>query len=110
MQLQNYFYFDGVPYQQLSFVKRSTIDRLIERIKHDRLFERITLYQDHFFNIIQEANDRRQFQTDLPEDVSIEIVKAYLKTTDWLKKSSIRYGWRRAEGFVHAHGQENCYI
>jgi len=82
MQLQNYFYFDGVPYQQLSIVKRVTIDQLIERIKQDCLFERISLYQDHFFNIIHEANDRRQFETDLPEDVSIEIVKAYLKTND----------------------------
>ena len=82
MQLQNYFYFDGVPYEQLSFVKRCTIDQLIQRIKQDCLFERISLYQDHFFNIIQEANDRRQFQSDLPEDVSIEIVKAYLKATD----------------------------
>jgi len=82
MQLQNYFYFDGVPYQQLSIVKRVTIDQLIERIKQDCLFERISLYQDHFFNIIHEANDRRQFESDLPEDVSIEIVKAYLKTND----------------------------
>jgi len=80
MQLQNYFYFDGIPYQQLSFLKRSTIDQLIETIKQDCLFERISLYQDHFFNIIQDASDRRQFQSDLPEDVSIEIVKAYLKT------------------------------
>jgi len=82
MQLQNYFYFDGVPYQQLSSIKRVTIDQLIERIKQDCLFERISLYQDHFFNIIHEANDRRQFESDLPEDVSIEIVKAYLKTND----------------------------
>jgi len=82
MQLQNYFYFDGVPYQQLSIIKRVTIDQLIERIKQDCLFERISLYQDHFFNIIHEANDRRQFESDLPEDVSIEIVKAYLKTND----------------------------
>ena len=82
MQLQNYFYFDGVPYQQLSIIKRVTIDQLIERIKQDCLFERISLYQDHFFNIIHEANDRRQFESDLPEEVSIEIIKAYLKTND----------------------------
>jgi hypothetical protein len=82
MQLQNYFYCDGVPYQQLSFIKRITIDQLIERIKQECLFERISLYQDHFFNIIHETNERRQFHSDLPEDVSIEIVKAYLKTTN----------------------------
>jgi len=86
MQLQNYFYFDGVPYQQLPLVKRITIDELIERIKQDCLFERISVYQDHFFNIIHEANEKGQFESDLPEEVSIEIVKAYLKNQQLERK------------------------
>jgi hypothetical protein len=84
MQLQNYFYFNGIPYEQLSIKKQNTIDKLIERIKRERLYERILLYQDHFFNIIQNLDPwslKRQFESDLPADITEDIIKAYLKTT-----------------------------
>jgi hypothetical protein len=83
MQLQNYFYFNGIPYDQLSFSTQKTLDRLIERIKVDHLYERLSLYQDHFFNIIQRSVNRkvqRQFESDLPDDITIDIINAYLKS------------------------------
>lgn len=80
MQIHNYFYFNGVPYDQLSFNIQKNIDLLIQRIKLDHLYERIALYQDHFFNIIQDNNKRqKQFESDLPEDITEDIIKAYLK-------------------------------
>lgn len=83
MQLENYFYINGIPYEQLSFSKQNEIDRLIERIKQDHLFERIALYQDHFFNI-QEENQQlqKQFDSDLPDDLTMELIRAYLKTME----------------------------
>jgi hypothetical protein len=82
MQIENYFYFNGIPYNQLSFSFQKKIDQLIERIKLDRLYERISLYQDHFFNIIQDAGKiQRQFESDLPADITKDIIKAYLKIT-----------------------------
>lgn len=84
MQLQDYFYFNGIPYDQLSFNRQNAIDRLIERIKRDHLYERILLYQDHSFNIIQNADSRsllRTFESDLPADITKDIINAYLKTT-----------------------------
>jgi len=82
MQLQNYFYFNGIPYDQLSFSVQKKIDRLIERIKLEHIYERMFLYQDHFFNIIQDNNKlQRKFESDLPDDLTKEIAKAYLKTT-----------------------------
>ena len=81
MQIHNYFYFNGVPYDRLSFNIQKNIDLLIQRIKLDHLYERIALYQDHFFNIIQDNNKRqKQFESDLPEDITEDIIKAYLKT------------------------------
>ena len=83
MQLENYFYINGIPYEQLSFSKQNEIDRLIERIKQGHLFERIALYQDHFFNI-QEENQQlqKQFDSDLPDDLTMELIRAYLKTME----------------------------
>lgn len=82
MQLQNYFYFNGVPYEQLSFTMQHAIDSLIERIKREHLYERILLYQDHFFNIIQNHRfGQKQFESDLPDDITKDIINAYLKTT-----------------------------
>jgi hypothetical protein len=82
MQIENYFYFNGIPYDQLSFSIQKKIDHLIERIKLDRLYERILLYQDHSFNIIQDTGKiQRQFESDLPADITKDIIKAYLKTT-----------------------------
>ena len=82
MQLQNYFYINGIPYEHLSFCEQNEIDRLIERIKQDHLFERIALYQDHFFNIQESGNQqsKRQFESDLPDDLTMDLIKAYLKT------------------------------
>lgn len=82
MQLQNYFYLNGIPYEQLSLSMQRTIDSLIERIKRERLYERILLYQDHFFNIIQNHRfGQKQFESDLPDDIAKDIINAYLKTT-----------------------------
>lgn len=82
MQIHNYFYFNGVPYDQLSFSIQKNIDQLIERIKLEHLFERIALYQDHFFNIVQNADNKRQkyFESDLPDDITKDIIDAYIKT------------------------------
>jgi hypothetical protein len=81
MQIENYFYFNGIPYDQLSYTIQKKIDRLIERIKLDHLYERISLYQDHFFNIIQDnSKPQRQFESDLPADITKDIISAYLKT------------------------------
>ena len=84
MQLQNYFYINGIPYEQLSFSKQNEIDRLIERIRQDHLFERISLYQDHFFNIREEDNQQiqKQFESDLPDDLTMDLIRAYLKTIE----------------------------
>lgn len=82
MQLHNYFYLNGIPYDQLSLNMQRTIDSLIERIKRERLYERILLYQDHFFNIIQNHRfGQKQFESDLPDDITKDIISAYLKTT-----------------------------
>ncbi|HWI91265.1 MAG TPA: hypothetical protein VNT20_08310 [Flavisolibacter sp.] len=82
MQLQNYFYINGIPYEHLSFSEQNEIDRLIERIKLDHLFERIALYQDHYFNIQESGNlqSKKQFESDLPDDLTMDLIKAYLKT------------------------------
>jgi hypothetical protein len=81
MQIENYFYFNGIPYDQLSFTTQKKIDQLIERIKLEHLYERMSLYQDHFFNIIQNVGKlQRQFESDLPADITKDIIKAYLKT------------------------------
>lgn len=80
MQLQNYFYINGIPYEQLSFNEQDEIDRLIQRIKQDHLFERISLYQDHFFNIQEGQQLQKQFESDLPDDLTMDLIKAYLKT------------------------------
>ena len=82
MQLQNYFYINGIPYEHLSFDEQNEIDRLIERIKQDHLFERIALYQDHYFNIQESGNlqSKKQFESDLPDDLTMDLIKAYLKT------------------------------
>lgn len=82
MQLQNYFYINGIPYEDLSFNEQNEIDRLIERIKQDHLFERIALYQDHYFNIQESGNQqsKKQFESDLPDDLTMDLIKAYLKT------------------------------
>jgi hypothetical protein len=82
MQLQNYFYINGIPYEHLSFSEQNEIDRLIERIKQDHLFERIALYQDHYFNIQESGNlqSKKQFESDLPDDLTMDLIKAYLKT------------------------------
>lgn len=82
MQLQNYFYINGIPYEDLSFNEQNEIDRLIERIKQDHLFERIALYQDHYFNIQESGNlkSKKQFESDLPDDLTMDLIKAYLKT------------------------------
>jgi hypothetical protein len=82
MQLQNYFYINGIPYEQLSFNEQDEIDRLIQRIKQDHLFERISLYQDHFFNIREGQQLQKQFESDLPDDLTMDLIKAYLKTKD----------------------------
>lgn len=84
MQLQNYFYINSIPYEQLSFTEQNEIDRLIERIKQDHLFERISLYQDHFFNILEAGNQQyqRRFESDLPDDLTMDLITAYLKTTE----------------------------
>lgn len=84
MQLQNYFYINGIPYEHLSFTEQNEIDRLIERIKQDHLFERISLYQDHFFNIQESGNQnlQRQFESDLPDDLTMDLIRAYLKAAD----------------------------
>jgi hypothetical protein len=82
MQLQNYFYINGIPYEHLSFSEQNEIDRLIERIKQDHLFERIALYQDHYFNIQESGNiqSKKQFESDLPNDLTMDLIRAYLKT------------------------------
>ena len=83
MQLENYFYFNGVPYDQLSFNIQKNIDLLIQRIKLDHLYDRIALYQDHFFNIIQCGESgklHKQFESDLPDDITNDIINAYLRT------------------------------
>ena len=82
MQLQNYFYINGIPYEHLSFSEQNEIDRLIERIKLDHLFERIALYQDHYFNIQESGNiqSKKQFESDLPNDLTMDLIRAYLKT------------------------------
>lgn len=84
MQLQNYFYFNGIAYEQLSFGKQNEIDRLIERIKQDHLFERIALYQDHFFNIEEDRDEKfqKQFESDLPDDLTMDLVRAYFNTME----------------------------
>lgn len=88
MQLQNYFYINGVPYEHLSFTEQNEIDRLIERIKQDHLFERIALYQDHFFNIREGSQFlQKQFESDLPDDLTMDLIRAYVKTTE--KSASI---------------------
>ena len=90
MLLQNYFYFNGIPYEQPPSNKRNTIDRLIIQIKGGNLYERIFLYQDHYFNI-QDSDDlglRQQFQSDLPDDLTMDLVKAYLKTIDQLSANN----------------------
>ena len=79
MQIENYFYFNGIPYDQLSYTIQKKIDRLIERIKLEHLYERISLYQDHFFNIVQDTKLQRQFESDLPADITKDIISAYLK-------------------------------
>jgi len=84
MLLQKYFYFNDVPYEQLSFGKKNKIDRLIENIKQDQLCERIFLYQDHYFNI-QDSEDQgpqRQFESDLPDELTMDLIRAYMKTID----------------------------
>lgn len=90
MQLQNYFYINGTPYEHLSFNEQNEIDRLIERIKQDHLFERISLYQDHYFNI--QENDpqhlQTQFESDLPDDLTVDLIKAYLKTTEQVSSAN----------------------
>ena len=81
MQIENYFYFNGVPYEQLSNSKQKEIDQLIDRIKSDHLYERMCLYQDHFFNIVQHSNHnklQRRFESDLPDDLTKDIMQAYL--------------------------------
>lgn len=81
MQIENYFYFNGIPYDQLSFTIQKKIDRLIKRIKLEHLYERLSLYQDHSFNIIQDnGKPQRQFESDLPADITQDIIRAYLKT------------------------------
>jgi len=80
MQIQNYFYFNGVPYEQLPSGKRGVIDRLIDRIKLHRLYERIFLYQDHSFNIIYDRAHRRGFESDLPDDLTRDIINAYMES------------------------------
>jgi hypothetical protein len=84
MQLQNYFYINGIPYEHLPFNEQKEIDRLIERIKQDHLFERISLYQDHYFNIRETDPQhlQKQFESDLPDDLTMDLIRAYLKTTD----------------------------
>jgi hypothetical protein len=84
MQLQNYFYINGIPYEHLSFNEQYEIDRLIGRIKQDHLFERIALYQDHYFNIQESdpAHLQKQFESDLPDDLTMDLIKAYLKTRE----------------------------
>lgn len=83
MQLQNYFYINGIPYEDLSFDQQNEIDRLIDRIKKDHLFGRISLYQDHYFNIRETDPEHlaKQFESDLPDDLTMDLIKAYLKTT-----------------------------
>jgi hypothetical protein len=85
MLLQKYFYFNGIPYEQLPFGKQTKIDRLIENMKLDHQYEKIFLYQDHYFNI-QDSEDHnsheKQFHTDLPDDLTKELIRAYLKTID----------------------------
>lgn len=89
MQLQNYFYINGIPYEQLSFNEQNEIDRLIQRIKQDHLFERIALYQDHFFNIREEGQHfQKQFESDLPDDLTMDLIKAYLKTKGQIASSN----------------------
>lgn len=80
MQIENYFYFNGIPYDQLSFGMQKKIDHLIDRIKLEHLYERMSLYQDHFFNIQETGKLQRQFESDLPADITKEIINAYLKT------------------------------
>jgi hypothetical protein len=90
MLLQNYFYFNGVPYEQLPINKRNKIDRLINCIKVDDLYQRMLLYQDHYFNI-QDSDDlglRQQFQSDLPDDLTMDLVSAYLKTIEQLSANN----------------------
>lgn len=82
MQIENYFYFNGIPYDQLTLPTQKKIDQLIKRIKLDHLFERISLYQDHFFNIIHDSSKHtREFESDLPVDITKDIIKTYLKIT-----------------------------
>jgi hypothetical protein len=86
MQIENYFYFNGIPYDQLSFTTQKKIDQLIERIKLEHLYERMSLYQDHFFNIIHDVGKlQRQFESDLPADITKDIIKAYLNVTGTMK-------------------------
>lgn len=83
MQLQNYFYINGIPYEQLSFNEQNEIDQLIQRIRQDHLFERMSLYQDHFFNIWEESSHlQTQFESDLPDDLTRDLIRAYLKSTE----------------------------